>query len=68
MKFGGDPSEYGEFVANFCDKIENQVSDDLERLTRLLIQCVRGEGGVIKSCVNLPVVQIYSTVQPGRLC
>ena len=40
MKFGGDPSEYGEFVANFRDHIESQVSDDSQRLTRLLAQCV----------------------------
>ena len=28
MKFGGPPSEYGEFVVNFRDHFESQVSDD----------------------------------------
>ena len=60
MKFGGDPSEYGEFVVNFRDHIENQVSDDSQRLTRLLAQCVGRPKDAIKSCVNLPVGQRYS--------
>ena len=60
MKFGGDPSEYGEFVVNFRDHIESQVSDDSQRLTRLLAQCVGRAKDAIKSCVNLPVGQRYS--------
>lgn len=28
IRFGGDPSEYGEFVVNFRGHIESQVSDD----------------------------------------
>ncbi|KAL9956037.1 hypothetical protein ACROYT_G037456 [Oculina patagonica] len=60
MKFGGDPSEYGEFVANFRDHIESQVSDDSQRLTRLLAQCVGKVRDAIKSCVNLPIGQRYS--------
>ena len=60
MKFGGDPSEYGEFVVNFRDHIENQVSDDSQRLTRLLAQCVGRVKDAIKSCVNLLVGQRYS--------
>jgi len=59
MKFGGDPSEYGEFVANFCDHIESQVPDDSQRLTRLLAQCVGKAREAIKSCVNLPTGQRY---------
>ena len=59
MKFGGDPSEYGEFVANFRDHIESQVSDDSQRLTRLLAQCVGKARDAIKSCVNLPIGQRY---------
>ena len=59
MKFGGDPSEYGEFVANFRDHIESQVSDDSQRLTRLLAQCVGKAREAIKSCVNLPTGQRY---------
>ena len=60
MKFGGDPSEYGEFVVNFRDHIESQVSDDSQRLTRLLAQCVGRAKDAIKSCVNLPVGHRYS--------
>ena len=60
MKFGGDPSGYGEFVANFRDHIESQVSDDSQRLTRLLAQCVGKARDAIKSCVNLPIGQRYS--------
>ena len=60
MKFGGDPSEYGEFVVNFRDHIESQVSDDSQRLIRLLAQCVGRAKDAIKSCVNLPVGQRYS--------
>lgn len=60
MKFGGDPSEYGEFVANFCDNFESQVSDDSRRLTHLLAQCVGKARDAIKSCVNLPVGQRYN--------
>ena len=60
MKFGGDPSEYGEFVANFRDHIESQVSDDSQRLTRLLAQCAGKARDAIKSCVNLPIGQRYS--------
>ena len=59
-KFGGDPSEYGEFVVNFRDHIESQVSDDSQRLTRLLAQCVGRAKDGIKSCVDLPVGQRYS--------
>lgn len=51
MKFGGDPSEYGEFVANFRDHIESQVSDDLQRLTRLLAQYV----GKARDNINLNI-------------
>ena len=39
MKFSGDPLEYVELVTNFRDNIENQVSDESQRLTRLLAQC-----------------------------
>ena len=60
MKFGGDPSEYGECFVNFRDHIESQVSDDSQRLTRLLAQCVGRAKDAIKSCVNLPVGQRYS--------
>ena len=60
MKFGGNPSGYGEFVANFRDHIESQVSDDSQRLTRLLAQCVGKARDAIKSCVNLPIGQRYS--------
>ena len=60
MRFGGDPSEYGEFVVNFREHIESQVSDDSQRLTRLLVQCVGRVKDAIKSCVNLPVGQRYS--------
>ena len=57
MKFGGDPSEYAEFAVNFRDHIDSQVTDDSQRLTRLLAQCVGKAKEVIKSCVNLPVSQ-----------
>ena len=59
MKFGGDPSEYSEFAVNFRDHIESQVTDDSQRLTRLLAQCVGKAKEAIKSCVNLPVGQRY---------
>ena len=60
MKFGGDPFEYREFVVNFRDHIESQVSDDSQRLARLPAQCVGMAKDAIKSCVNLPVGQRYS--------
>ena len=60
MKFGADNSEYGEFVVNFRYHIENQFSDDSQRLTRLLAQFVGRAKDAIKSCVNLPVGQRYS--------
>ena len=42
MKFGGDPSEYGEFVVNSRDHIENQVSDEKTNpFTRTV--CWKGE-------------------------
>ena len=62
MKFGGDPSEYGEFVVNFRDHIESQVSDDSQRLTCLLAQCV----GRVKE--KLKAVLTRDTVKPGKLC
>jgi len=43
MKFGGDPSEYGEFVATFRNHVESQVSDDSQSLTHLFAQCRKGE-------------------------
>ena len=54
MKFSGDPLEYAEFVTNFKDNIESQVSDDSQRLTRLLAQCTGKAKDAIRSCVNLP--------------
>lgn len=60
MKFGGDSSEYGEFVANFRDHIESQVSDDSQRLTRLLAQCVGKARDAIISFVTLPIGQRYT--------
>ena len=54
MTFGGDPSEYAEFAVNFRDHIKSQVTDDSQRLTRLLAQCVGKAKDAIKSCLNLP--------------
>ena len=51
--------EYAEFTVNFCDHIESQVTDDSQRLTCLLAQCVGKAKDAIKSCVNLPVGQRY---------
>lgn len=59
MKFSGDPLEYAEFVTNFKDNIESQVSDESQRLTRLLAQCVGKAKEAIRSCVNLPVCERY---------
>ncbi|CAB4042058.1 Hypothetical predicted protein, partial [Paramuricea clavata] len=59
MRFGGDPLEYVEFVTNFKDNIESQVSDDSQRFTRLLAQCVGKAKDAIRSCVNLDVGQRY---------
>ena len=59
MKFGGDPSEYAEFAVNFRDHMKSQVTNDSQRLTRLLVQCVGKAKDAIKSCVNLPVDQRY---------
>ena len=59
MKFSGDPLEYAEFVTNFKDNIESQVSDESQRLTRLLAQCVGKAREAIRSCVNLPVCERY---------
>ena len=55
MKFSGDPLEYVEFVTNFRDNIENQMSDESQRLTRLLAQCSGKAKEAIRSCVNLTV-------------
>lgn len=60
MKFSGDPLEYAEFVTNFRDNIESQVSDESQRLTRLLAQCTGKAKEAIRSCVNLPVGYRYS--------
>jgi len=60
MKFSGDPSEYAEFLTNFRDNIESEVSDESQRLTRLLAQCTGKVKEAIRSCVNLPVGQRYS--------
>ena len=60
MKFSGDPSEYAKFLTNFRDNIESQVSDESQRLTRLLAQCTGKAKEAIRSCVNLPVGQRYS--------
>ena len=59
MKFGGDPLEYVEFMTNFKDNIESQVSDVSQRFTRLLAQCVGKARETIRSCVNLDVTQRY---------
>ena len=60
MKFSGDPLEYVEFVTNFRDNIENQVSDESQRLTRLLAQCSSKAKEAIRSCVNLTVGERYT--------
>ena len=60
MKFSGDPLEYVEFVTNFRDNIENQVSDESQRLTRLLAQCSGKAKEAIRSCVNLTVGEKYT--------
>ena len=52
MKFGGDPAE---FAINFCDHNKSQVTDDSQRLTRLLAQCLGKAKDAIKSWVNLLV-------------
>lgn len=59
MRFGGDPLEYAEFVTNFKDNIESQVTDDSQRLTRLLAQCDGKAKDAIRSCVNLPLGTRY---------
>ena len=59
-KFGGDPLEYAEFVANFKDNIESQVADESQRLTRLLAKCIGKAREAIRSCVNLPLGHRYS--------
>ena len=59
MKFGGDPSEHAEFVVNFGDHSKSQVTDDSQRLTYLLAQCVGKAKDATKSCVYLPVGQRY---------
>ena len=60
MKFNGDPLEYTEFKTNFTDNIESQVSDESQRLTRLLAQCTGRAKEAIRSCVNLLVGQRYT--------
>lgn len=59
MKFSGDPLEYAEFVTNFKDNIESQVTEDSLRLTRLLAQCTGKAREAIRSCVNLPLGTRY---------
>ena len=49
-----------EFVTNFRDNIENQVSDESQRLTRLLAQCSGKAKEAIRSCVNLTVGERYT--------
>ena len=62
MKFSGDPLEYVVFVTRvrFRDNIENQVSDESQRLTRLLAQCSGKAKEAIRSCVNLTVGERYT--------
>lgn len=55
MTFEGDPSKYGEF-----DNIGRQVSDDSQRLTRLLAECDGKARDGIKSWGNLPFGNRYS--------
>ena len=59
MRFSGDPLEYVEFMTNFKDNIECQVSDESQRFTRLLAQCVGKAKDAIRSCVNLDANQRY---------
>ena len=60
LKFGGDPTEYSEFITNFVDNVECRVSDDSQRLTRLIAQCTGKAKEAIRSCVNLPEGARYS--------
>ena len=50
IKFNGDPLGY----------VENQVSDESQRLTRLLAQCSGKAKEAIRSCVNLTVGERYT--------
>ena len=60
LKFGGDPTEYSEFINNFVDNVECRVSDNSQRLTRLLAQCTGKAKEAIRSCVTLPEGIRYS--------
>ena len=59
MRYSGDPLEYVEFMTNFKDNIEAQVSDESQRFTRLLAQCVGKAKEAIRSCVNLKADERY---------
>ena len=60
MTFNGDLLEYTEFKTTFRDNIENQVSDESQKLLRLLAQCNGKTKEAIRSCDNLPVGKRYA--------
>ena len=45
---------------NLRDKIESQVTDESQRLTRLLAQCIGKAKEAIRSCANLAVSEKYT--------
>ena len=63
IKFDGDPLVYSEFIKNFVDHIEKNVSDPSLRLTRLIAQCQGKAKEAIVSCVTLPSREGYDTAK-----
>ena len=60
MKFSRDTLEYVQFVTNFRDSIESQVTDKSQRLTLLLAQCTGKAKEAVRSSVNLAVSDKYT--------
>ena len=52
--------DYAEFVTNFRDNIKSQVSDESQRMMRLLAQCSGKAKEAIRSCFNLTLGEIYT--------
>ena len=60
-KFSGNPMEYQYFVTMFKQVVENKISDQMGRLTRL-IKFTDGEAKeLIRHCIHLPPEAGYET-------
>ena len=59
--FSGDPLEYGYFIENFKDVVENLVDNPRQRLVRLLKYTDGEAKDLIKHCVHEETLTCYKT-------